>query len=288
LKEETVNVNENNLKKAFAKMGARVKFETQEPLDLRPWRNGVREPPLLQTNIRTDKQGEHFVITVGKATSGMLKKLQVLDLRPKDRHLVLQATLEEPDPRTKVRTRTDKFLMGHDERHWFIAGVQETVTTVQQAKESLKPRTVAQLQNQQKVKKSKRNKRHNSTFKRQGEWFFIPEPTFEPGKMAIVARNEPISRGRGSKPHMCQELCRVGGTTVMVHFQHAPNGISTDAYNRLPKEKRKWGWRPQTRNPRVYVRGTVRHADHKTLKLRGWHRVEGNAEPQMSTVAFLD
>ena len=45
------------------------------------------------------------------------------------------------------------------------------------------------------------------------------------------------------------------------------------------------------RNPLVYVRGRVRHPDHATINLRGWHRVVMNTESQaraMRNVAFLD
>ena len=44
-------------------------------------------------------------------------------------------------------------------------------------------------------------------------------------------------------------------------------------------------------DPEVYVRGTVKHRDHATIRLDGWHRVELNTETQaaaMSRVAFLD
>jgi hypothetical protein len=40
-----------------------------------------------------------------------------------------------------------------------------------------------------------------------------------------------------------------------------------------------------------YVSGSVRHADHKTIVLHGWHRVLMNTEGQavaMRNVAFLD
>ena len=45
------------------------------------------------------------------------------------------------------------------------------------------------------------------------------------------------------------------------------------------------------RNPGVYVRGRVRHADHATITLHGWHRVLMNTEGQskaMRNVPFLD
>ena len=45
------------------------------------------------------------------------------------------------------------------------------------------------------------------------------------------------------------------------------------------------------RNPTVYVKGRVTHADHATITLDGWHRVEMNTESKsqaMRHVAFLD
>jgi hypothetical protein len=50
-------------------------------------------------------------------------------------------------------------------------------------------------------------------------------------------------------------------------------------------------WRRMTRDAEVYARGEVRHLDHKTIDLYGWHRVYMNRErfarhaPQ---IAFLD
>jgi hypothetical protein len=32
----------------------------------------------------------------------------------------------------------------------------------------------------------------------------------------VIHRNEPLSRGAGSKPHVCEEMMRRGGETVMV------------------------------------------------------------------------
>jgi hypothetical protein len=50
-------------------------------------------------------------------------------------------------------------------------------------------------------------------------------------------------------------------------------------------------WVVQRRNPLVSVRGKVRHADHKTIVLCGWHQVLMNTETQsvaMRHVAFID
>jgi hypothetical protein len=57
-----------------------------------------------------------------------------------------------------------------------------------------------------------------------------------------------------------------------------------------PKAKG-WGWRTLRRNPGVCVRGRVRHPDHATIALHGWHRVVMNTEGQSKArrnVAFLD
>jgi hypothetical protein len=65
-------------------------------------------------------------------------------------------------------------------------------------------------------------------------------------------------------------------------------------YKKLVKvnpDARWWGWQVMKRNPGVYVRGRVRHADHATIELVGWHRVVMNTEGQaraMRNVAFLD
>ena len=59
---------------------------------------------------------------------------------------------------------------------------------------------------------------------------------------------------------------------------------------RTPSASR-WGWQVMSRNPGVYARGAVRHADHETITLPFWHRVIMNTETQsrtMARVAFLD
>ena len=85
---------------------------------------------------------------------------------------------------------------------------------------------------------------------------------------------------------------RRGGETVMVWRQY-PTGLSLEEYDRLIATNHRatsFPWRRMTRNAKVYARGEVRHRDHKTIDLAGWHRVYMNRErfarhaPQ---VAFL-
>ena len=127
---------------------------------------------------------------------------------------------------------------------------------------------------------------------RQGEWFFLPEPRLQVEE-GLVLRNEPLSRGAGSKPHNAEFCYRYGGETVYVCEQE-PQGLPEAAYRRLLERRpaaRSWAWRVMRRNPQVFVKGRISHADHKTIVLPGWHRVLMNTENQaaaMSHVAFLD
>jgi hypothetical protein len=68
-----------------------------------------------------------------------------------------------------------------------------------------------------------------------------------------------------------------------------PNSLSQAEYARLSeKEKKETIWRTMTRNPHVYVRGTVRHSDRKTyLLVRLAYDTETQAAA-MRVVAFLD
>ena len=72
-----------------------------------------------------------------------------------------------------------------------------------------------------------------------------------------------------------------------------PSGIGLAEYQQIitsNPESRWWGWRTMRRNMQVYARGTVRHDDHKTIVLEGWHAVLMNTEVQakaMRNVVFL-
>ena len=118
-----------------------------------------------------------------------------------------------------------KFLCGHDERHWFVAAVPESapVGTVRAAKEALKPAEVRTAQARMRARAEARNRRKNAAFRRQGEWFFVPEPRLKVDE-TLVLRDEPITRGNGGKPHRCEFCYRTGGETVYVCSRH-PNGV---------------------------------------------------------------
>jgi len=246
----------------------------------------------------------------GAASSSFLdigpsSTLEVLDVDKHQKHLLLLARLEEGKAR---------FLCGHDERHWFVAALPEDqpAKNIAEAFEALKPEVVRSAERNLRVRD--KQKRRNDARLRQGEWFFIPAPEFHP-KDTLILRNEPMGRMRNGRwlgrPHYAEELVRTGGEQVWVptlswnQGRNIPGGqralqnivgtgLTDQEYAQFLNEHpdgRSWSWTPYRRNPDVYVRGTIRHPDHKTLTLRTWHRVIQNTEPRaraMANVAFID
>jgi hypothetical protein len=258
------------LKRHFAGIGARVKVGEAR---VTSWRNDAG------IDIRADAQGEFFDIKIDSMDP---RDYRVIDLRPEQRHLLLMSENDRA-----------KFLCGFDERHWFVCAVPgEGVTSVRSAMEALQPVEVRHAV-QSRVKRAKnRLRRRNEAFVRQGEWFFIPEPNLAVEE-SFVRRNEPLRRGWGSKPHMCQYAYRTAGNLVMVCDRH-PAGVPMSSYGKILRNNpkaRSWNWRQMRRDADVYVRGRVWHPDHKTLVLGCWHRVLMNTEhlaPGRSNVTFLD
>ncbi len=172
-----------------------------------------------------------------------------------------------------------------------MAGVpnSHSVANVAQAMEALKPKAVVYAQRRAGVKPKNRHNRRNAGFIRQGEWFFLPRPDFEPQNPLLILRNEPISRG-GGKPHMVETLYRSGGTTVYVHHKY-PNGLTKMQYRHLLKQQpkaKKYQWRVMQRDPLVFAKGKIRHPDHKTIVLPFWCQVVMSGESRSENIAFLD
>jgi hypothetical protein len=263
------------LETKFARIGARLKVSDGSGRRLQ-----TSGPVAL--DVRSDRNGEFFEV-IRRPDSATT--LEVLDLQPGDRHLLLM--VREGDAKSK-------YLCGHDERHFFVAAVPESapVGTVRAAKEALKPAEVQAAQARKGLRADVGNRRKNAANRRQGEWFFIPAPGLKVDQK-LVLRHEPITRGNGGKPHWCEFCYRAGGETVYVCAHH-PGGLLEVVYRRLLEQKpeaKHWQWRVMRRNAEVYVRGAVRHADHRTITLHGWHRVLMNTENQskaMRNVAFLD
>lgn len=283
---KTKPMNAKYIESKFTAMGARLKVREipTRRVPVPVWLSRSFTPPDYAIDIRRDRHGEFFELRVPDNLRHSLE-MTVLQAEPKQRHLLLLIH------KTEGKSRLDRFLCGHDERNWFIAAVPGGASSVRQAMEALQPRDVREALARNHVSSRKRYSRKNRAFRRQGEWFFMPEPSFVEDEK-LVLRNEPLRRGAG-KPHMVEQLHRTGGETVYVCTKH-PNGITEKEYRELlrvdPKATR-WGWRVMRRNPVVYARGAVRHSDHETITLPIWHRVLMNTETQsrtMANVAFLD
>jgi hypothetical protein len=259
----------------FARIGARLKVTDHVT-------RRSRMAGAIALDVQIDRKGEFFEITT---RPGAEAEIAVLDVQPADRHLLLLI---------RENGEKAKFLCGHDERHWFVAGIPEAapVGTVRQAKEALKPTEVLSAQAGKGLKAKARSRRKNAAYVRQGEWFFLPvaERAVEE---KLVLRDEPLSRGNGGKPHWAEFCYRTDGEMVYVCSRH-PNGVTAAQYQVIlagNSKARGWGWRPMRRNADVYVKGRIRHPDHATITLHGWHRVLMNTESQakaMRNVAFLD
>src|SRR4051812_25592092 len=276
-------MNANQIESRFAEMGARLKVrELPARWD---WRNRAwRFTGDYAVDIQRDGKGEFFELRFPQHLRNALD-VSVLQSEPKQRHLLLfvRKTGDEP--------QLDRFLCGHDEREWFVAAVPGGASSVRQAMDALQPAGVRDALTRNHVSSRKRYARKNRAFRRQGEWFFLPEPSFVVDEKLIL-RNEPLRRGAG-KPHIVEQLFRTGGETVHVCNKH-PNGILPKEYRELLRANPKaanWGWTVMRRNPGVYARGSVRHSDHATITLPFWHRVLMNTETDtrtMANVAFLD
>lgn len=273
-------MNIENIKSKFTALGGRLKLDIWS----RPRTYTQARERDYAMDIRRDRHGEFFELRVPAGLESSIE-LTVLQAVPRDRHLLLLVR------KLNEAKQLDRFLCGHDERSWFVAAVPGKASSVAQAKEVLKPGLVHDAQARTAVKRAKRNRRNNAAFRRQGEWFFIPQPRLAFDQREVL-HNEPIRRGRG-KSHWLEYAHRRGGTRVYVCTEH-PDGIPEDAYRDLlrsnPKAAR-WSWRIMQRDPEVYARGKVRHPDHATITLPGWHRVVMNTETQsrtMQNMAFLD
>ncbi len=113
----------------FNRIGARLKIADRPA-------GRFRTEGLVSFDVRTDRRGEFFEIS---PQPGAVAEIEVLDTQPSERHLLLLV---------REGAEKNKYLCGHDERHWFVAGIPERapVGTVQQAKEALKPPSVRSVQ----------------------------------------------------------------------------------------------------------------------------------------------
>lgn len=253
-----------------------------------------RSNPFLM-DIRRNKKDETFVIRPGDAEVHVLngdEKLQQVVLFVGEPATVIEFTEFDPKLRKNVR-RSRKvpaekrhFLMGMDECHLFVCRLPRAATTVAEAHRILAPESVrASRESKKKVV-------------RQGEWFFTPvSPDVERQisahikKYGVLLTQRIGPPGRRGRAHVADQLVRVqtrfalsgraraaqlnefrgmaanaGGARVGVRMN---NGMTVRKESDLP------AFRTETVE---YVCGAVKHPDHHSLKLAGWHSVSVNTE----------
>lgn len=273
----------------FESMGARIRIGD---LKLRRWQS-LEDLAPFNLNILSDHRGQYYDLQVNRKK---VRRLITLDVRAKQRHLLMFCSERFRDKNGKWLERDHRVLCGHDEREWFCAEIpeQKRVTTVFQAMDALMPNIVRNSLVRRKVKSGDRLKRKNAGYKRQGEWFFIPDPNFTP-RDDVYHRNEPLMRGVG-KPHMAELLVRHGGKVGYGNGRQNGPFISDAEYrSRMladPSGTKFIGWVRMVQDPIVHVKGWIRHPDHKTVVLQGWHRVEPNTEETSAgsgqRITFID
>jgi hypothetical protein len=166
------------LESKFERMGARLRIVSE-------FENRWRARPVQQFSIDVnhDRRGPFFELRVPPQNT---PEMDVIDVRPDLRHLLLLV---------RQHARKDKFLCGHDERHWFACAVPgQGVGNVSTALEALKPLDVRRAQIQAGLRSRDAQRRRNDAFVRQGEWFFVPQPRLIVPER-LVLRREPLSRG---------------------------------------------------------------------------------------------
>jgi hypothetical protein len=260
------------LEKHFALIGARLEV-CHEPA-----------APDYRFDVVRGRRGEYFELR-GSRIDGLVvqhvdKRSRHILVRGSERGELGQARVDERQPRQAAQPQVSRFLCGYDERHWFVAGIGDPVTTVRDAKLSLAPAGLREAV----ARERHRERRHNGLFTRQGEWFFVPAKLRTLAGWTPIHRNEPITRGLG-KSHWCEELIRLGGVTVRLYQGRE---IDDAEFAELIAKNPKLAYRSRTRDAVVYVRGRVRHDDHATIRLPEWHRVYLNSEFTTGRVTFYD
>lgn len=277
----------NNLVSRFASAGLELRLANA------PFAGGANAVNIFQLDIRRarahDVRSEHFLAWLGDAQNHVAVQGEDRD----ERQLVLavresETQFEESVPRWIVRSARGEpgslewkqsiavhanvkvndvvvrgdgasivrstrsvmrhMLVGRDERQLFMCELPRPCTSVRQAHEAL--RTPAA-----------RSRSRSALDRpiRQGEWFFIVATAQEIDELETNLRKSRVVARR-----------RVGINAFI------PRAGKAHVADEIASE----------RAGQVYVRGAVRHPDHKTIHLRTWRRVVRNLEVDQGRSPF--
>lgn len=163
------------------------------------------------------------------------------------------------------------FLMGVDERQLFVAQLKNGVTNIDEARKQL-GNTVLFHEGARKMTPS-----------RQGEWFFVKATEKQEEILELLLKKQRIfilekesigkhaGRPRGN-PHTADELVVIPAKeSIIVEAQ-------SSKWAKENKDLTKVKAIYPIRQKEVFIRGCVRHKDHKTIKYTRWYQVILNNE----------
>ena len=194
-------------------------------------------------NVRRGAAGERIALSTGDSS------VEVMDADRDHAQLLLLIKTDWGSG----RTRKSKILCGRDERSLFAVGVRSTigvpVNSVATAHEALKPPELREPEGGRRRRGHRRQRPPD--FVRQGDWFFVPHPSI-PLQTSGIRKRQRLAQV-GGNAHLVEYLLGDPRTLISPWPGVAPHGV-------------------------VYARGFVRHPEHRTIRLRGWHRVLPNLE----------
>lgn len=219
----------------------------------------------FEETVRKLLAGDEGKLTVAKWVEGIKSSM-----RWRGTYKITKIFVDKADPRRgsivisrKTDDSTRYFLMGVDERQLFISQISQPVTTVDQARRCLGS-TIQFAE----------GKRKGSSIDRQGEWFFLETNRYQRDylenliKKHLIAVHKKVAigqfAGRSGKPHTVDELVVLENNKVLGLLEHG-----------FP-----------VRNRQIYIRGAVRHSDHKTVRFSEWREVIANNETAAVTPSF--
>jgi len=204
-------------------------------------------------DIRTKLRGQHIIIYPGVNT-----RFEVVDINRELHQLIL--VVQEPERIMKVTRKVFRHKLGQyinvtntvtspSEERTFLIGMDDGHLFACRLKEN----AVTVTQAHKSLKPAVIKKRGDNYF-RQGEWFFVragglmnfPERRHKHRRGFEVMPEGKLTIGRG-RPHIAQEAITI--------------------------------------DKRTYVRGEIKHPDHKTLYFNEWYQVFSNNEKREIVVA---
>lgn len=201
--------------------------------------------------LGVDKPHQQLVLFVHEpARAFTLSVSKKVWLTPGTKVVRETATLRFIEHTTEARKR--HFLFGMDEQHLFMAELPRGVSSVHGARDALRaPEVPPNLRSR------------DGRVVRQGEWFFLPVKAQDSPEIvsavqrSVVMRDVGIAQAarldRAGRPHVASE--------VFVVHPYPPRDRAQDPIL-----------------PRIFVRGDVRHPDHRTVHFPEWRRVVPNRE----------